>query len=60
MLEVPECSDLLMHLNIQDTQINPFLLMPLVIDFLRKVALHKGRVIFIEDNKEASTKHTIK
>jgi hypothetical protein len=29
---------------------NPFLLMPAVMDFLRKAALFKGRILFVEDD----------
>jgi hypothetical protein len=31
-------------------KMNPFLLMPIAMDFLRKVALLKGRVLFVENN----------
>lgn len=31
---------------------NPFLLMPIAMDFLRRVALQRGRVLFIEANEE--------
>jgi hypothetical protein len=33
-------------------QANPFFLMPALMDFLRKVALFKGRVLFLEWNSK--------
>lgn len=30
--------------------INPFKLMPSIMDFLRKAALFKGRILFVEDD----------
>lgn len=47
ILEVPETINYLEE-NSFGTDINPFILMPLAMDFLRKVALQKGRVLFVE------------
>jgi hypothetical protein len=51
VLEIPEFSDYLQHHN-QELKMNPFLLMPLVLDYLRKVALQKGKIVFIEGYNE--------
>jgi len=53
VLEIPEFSDSI-TLNNQEIKMNPFLLMPLIQDFMRKVALQRGRVIFIENSKPLS------
>lgn len=50
VLEIPEYSDISYHHSAVKT--NPFSLMPVAMDFLRKVALQKGRVLFVESHKE--------
>jgi hypothetical protein len=35
---------------------NPFFLMPALMDYLRKVALFKGRVLFLEWNSKPQTR----
>ena len=41
--------------NPKDTTVNPYLVMPAVMDFLRQAALFRGRVLFVESKADWSS-----
>lgn len=48
----PESNGEYVSTNKNKIKTNPFTLMPAIMDFLRKVALFRGRVVFIENHSE--------
>ena len=58
--EVYEIPDFVYDIQLHDrnslVKINPYLLMPVAMDFLRKVALFRGRVLFVESQAEWTLK----
>ena len=51
VFEIPEFSDYIHHPS-AGVKINPFMLMPAAMDFLRRVALQKGRILYVENHNE--------